>query len=90
MDSLVRVKSHPFILAAIAGPLGSTAWADSDVNITNNATSPSAMANRHEDGNTLDGRSPLVIAHRGASAYFPEETIEASLRAFAAHPLIRA
>ena len=27
--------------------------------------------------NTLDGRAPLVIAHRGASSYFPEETIEA-------------
>src|SRR5256886_15871919 len=26
---------------------------------------------------TLDGRRPLVIAHRGASAYFPEETLEA-------------
>ena len=27
--------------------------------------------------NTLDGRKPLVIAHRGASGYFPEETLEA-------------
>jgi glycerophosphoryl diester phosphodiesterase len=27
--------------------------------------------------NTLDGRAPLVIAHRGASGYFPEETLEA-------------
>jgi glycerophosphoryl diester phosphodiesterase len=26
---------------------------------------------------TLDGNAPLVIAHRGASAYFPEETLEA-------------
>jgi glycerophosphoryl diester phosphodiesterase len=26
---------------------------------------------------TLDGRPPAVIAHRGASAYFPEETLEA-------------
>jgi glycerophosphoryl diester phosphodiesterase len=26
---------------------------------------------------TLDGRPPLVIAHRGASGYFPEETLEA-------------
>lgn len=32
---------------------------------------------RHEGFNTLDGRRPLVIAHRGASGYFPEETIEA-------------
>jgi glycerophosphoryl diester phosphodiesterase len=27
--------------------------------------------------NTLDGNAPLVIAHRGASGYFPEETLEA-------------
>jgi len=26
---------------------------------------------------TLDGRAPIVIAHRGASGYFPEETLEA-------------
>jgi glycerophosphoryl diester phosphodiesterase len=32
---------------------------------------------RHDGYNTLDGRAPLVIAHRGASGYFPEETIEA-------------
>lgn len=32
---------------------------------------------RHGDYSTLDGRAPLVIAHRGASAYFPEETLEA-------------
>lgn len=32
---------------------------------------------------TLDGRQPLVIAHRGASGYFPEGTIEAYALAFA-------
>ena len=26
---------------------------------------------------TLDGKAPLVIAHRGASGYLPEETLEA-------------
>ena len=30
---------------------------------------------------TLDGRAPLVIAHRGASGYVPEETLEAYVRA---------
>ncbi len=30
---------------------------------------------------TLDGRAPLVVAHRGASGYVPEETIEAYTRA---------
>lgn len=32
---------------------------------------------------TLDGQAPLVIAHRGASAYYPEETLEAYSLAFA-------
>ncbi|MEP6507974.1 MAG: glycerophosphodiester phosphodiesterase family protein, partial [Gemmatimonadales bacterium] len=32
---------------------------------------------------TLDGKAPLVIAHRGASGYYPEETIEAYALAFA-------
>ncbi|WP_411878280.1 glycerophosphodiester phosphodiesterase [Polaromonas sp. YR568] len=30
---------------------------------------------------TLDGKAPLVIAHRGASGYLPEETLEAYARA---------
>jgi glycerophosphoryl diester phosphodiesterase len=30
---------------------------------------------------TLDGKAPLVIAHRGASGYVPEETMEAYVRA---------
>ena len=30
---------------------------------------------------TLDGKPPLVAAHRGASGYLPEETIEAYVRA---------
>ena len=30
---------------------------------------------------TLDGRPPLVIAHRGASGYLPEQTLEAYARA---------
>jgi glycerophosphoryl diester phosphodiesterase len=32
---------------------------------------------------TLDGQPPLVIAHRGASGYLPEETLEAYGRAIA-------
>lgn len=32
---------------------------------------------------TLDGKAPLVIAHRGASGYFPEQTIEAYTLAIA-------
>ena len=30
---------------------------------------------------TLDGQPPLVIAHRGASGYLPEQTLEAYSRA---------
>ena len=30
---------------------------------------------------TLDGKQPLVVAHRGASGYIPEETFEAYVRA---------
>ncbi|RZI94997.1 MAG: glycerophosphodiester phosphodiesterase [Variovorax sp.] len=30
---------------------------------------------------TLDGKQPLVVAHRGASGYLPEETLEAYSRA---------
>ena len=30
---------------------------------------------------TLDGKPPLVVAHRGASGYLPEETLEAYARA---------
>ena len=32
---------------------------------------------------TLDGKPPMVIAHRGASGYFPEQTIEAYTLAIA-------
>ena len=30
---------------------------------------------------TLDGQPPLVVAHRGASGYLPEETLETYARA---------
>ncbi len=30
---------------------------------------------------TLDGKQPLVVAHRGASGYLPEETLEAYVKA---------
>ena len=32
---------------------------------------------------TLDGKAPLVVAHRGASGYYPEETLEAYTLAIA-------
>ena len=30
---------------------------------------------------TLDGAAPIVVAHRGASGYLPEETLEAYAKA---------
>ena len=30
---------------------------------------------------TLDGQPPLIVAHRGASGYLPEETLEAYQKA---------
>ena len=44
------------------------------------ATSAGELAQSQDkrgEWKTLDGQAPLVIAHRGASAYFPEETLEA-------------
>ena len=38
---------------------------------------PALADNDNKAWNTLDGKAPLVIAHRGASGYFPEETLEA-------------
>src|SRR4051812_1785299 len=37
----------------------------------------SALADNDNKWNTLDGNAPLVIAHRAASGYLPEETLEA-------------
>jgi len=70
-----RVKSFPLVLALIAGAYVSIANADYDGNVFNPTTGGSGE--RREDFRTLNGRAPLVIAHRGASGYFPEETIEA-------------
>jgi len=41
------------------------------------AQAPASAANY----NTLDGSAPLVIAHRGASGYLPEHTLEAYAKA---------
>src|SRR5262245_24895693 len=45
------------------------------------AAASAAIAQNDDDQGTrwktLSGKAPLVIAHRGASTYFPEETLEA-------------
>jgi glycerophosphoryl diester phosphodiesterase len=40
-----------------------------------------APAQAHAGYNTLDGAAPIVIAHRGASGYLPEHTLEAYAKA---------
>ena len=73
MASFPHVKSFPLVLVLIAGSYVAAAGAD----FGSNANALLAASDeRHEDHKTLDGRAPLVIAHRGASGYFPEETIE--------------
>nr|WP_239057977.1 glycerophosphodiester phosphodiesterase [Crenobacter caeni] len=42
---------------------------------------PNAYAAKAAGWPTLDGKAPLVIAHRGASGYLPEHTLEAYARA---------
>ncbi len=61
MTSIARIKLIPLVLAL------STAF----------ATAPAQADSQDNHWRTLDGNAPLVIAHRGASGYFPEETIEA-------------
>ena len=75
MASFPRVKSFPLMLALVAGAYVSVAGADVESNALN--ASPGISSEKRGDHNTLDGRPPLVIAHRGASGYFPEETLEA-------------
>ena len=72
-----RVKSSPLILALIAGAFTSAALAAPESASVSIEPSATASREKHANPDTLDGRETLVIAHRGASAYFPEETIEA-------------
>ena len=62
MASVARQNSLQFALALAAAALAFAASAD---------------AKDQSNWRTLDGAAPLVIAHRGASGYFPEETLEA-------------
>lgn len=75
MASIPRVK-FALALSVIAA---SYAAAASAADVQSNANSGNAPpgASQGRAPSTLDGRPPLVIAHRGASAYFPEETLEA-------------
>ncbi len=76
MTSIARCLSFVFGLAV--GVAQVPVWAN-DVDHSGFRDDPELDSGRdeHQGYNTLDGRRPLVIAHRGASGYFPEETIEA-------------
>ena len=63
-----QAKSHP--LAAALGAAAALSLSGCSMP----GASPGGLA-------TLDGKPPLVIAHRGASGYLPEETLEAYARA---------
>jgi len=63
----IPFRLHPAASAALLLALGLSAC----------GTAPSQRSGLP----TLDGQLPLVIAHRGASGYLPEETLEAYTRA---------
>ena len=77
MASIPRVKSFRFVLTLIAALCAALASA-TDVRISEHQDDALRSQSQDDHGKwrTLDGRAPLVIAHRGASGYFPEETIE--------------
>ncbi|MGZ5617827.1 MAG: glycerophosphodiester phosphodiesterase family protein, partial [Usitatibacter sp.] len=64
MISIPRFTSFRLVAALIAASCAAIA-------------SATDLQQKHANWRTLDGQAPLVIAHRGASGYFPEETIEA-------------
>ena len=78
MTSITRVTSFPLILTLIAASCAALASAtEVPRNGDNNEGSRASSKENHAKWTTLNGQAPLVIAHRGASAYFPEETLEA-------------
>src|SRR5438270_13700126 len=79
MKSSSCVTSFRLVLALIAAascaPLASAT--EVQANGDNDDALRASSKEKHAKWTTLNGQAPLVIAHRGASAYFPEETIEA-------------
>ena len=73
MPGYFSTRARPFTFAFVAAAALAACGGSDDDNTTNNSN---ALA-------TLDGKPPMVIAHRGASGYYPEETIEAYALAFA-------
>ena len=72
----LRLKGLVVVLAA-AAVCSAAAWG-TDFDDEGSHDGAALGRGRNPGGfRTLDGRPPLVIAHRGASGYFPEETLEA-------------
>ena len=78
MVSFTQIRSFSFALTLLGATCMSACWA-ADFSKANSRSDSSLASSKdkNSDHKTLDGRPPIVIAHRGASGYFPEETIEA-------------
>ena len=70
-----RIKPLPLALSMIA--FSCTLLASAANAQSNTSTDSSLLSESQGRIGTLNGRLPIVIAHRGASGYFPEETLEA-------------
>ena len=78
MASIPRVRSLPLVLVLMAASCAALATAgEVQGNSDKDDVSRAQSSDTHVKWRTLNGQAPLVIAHRGASAYFPEETLEA-------------
>ena len=77
MTSIARLKSLPLAAALVATWCVPLASAMEPISLAPDLAPPTQAQAKNDRARTLDGRPPLVIAHRGASAYFPEETLEA-------------
>ena len=73
-SSVLQVMVATTLVATSCLPAAS---AEDMAAIASGATQPAQSEAKKRKPGTLDGRPPLVIAHRGASTYFPEETLEA-------------
>ena len=75
MHSIPYVNSASTALAFLVISCAASSWASDG-----NDQGGDKSSRQGQNGNgtqTLNGGPPMVIAHRGASAYFPEETLEA-------------
>ncbi len=82
MESFAPLKSSLLLIFCLAAPVcvhAAAIDAATPAAIESDGASLQASTDdkRGRRLRTLNGRLPLVIAHRGASGYFPEETLEA-------------